>query len=265
VMMIVAGIHRGSEANTTTLAEELIDHLTPHPELLPASMTLYVLPRLNPDGTARITGTDGRTNAHGVDLNRNWPALWVPQWDRSGCRDLAPTTGGSGPAFEPETMSLIPFIAATDIDALISCHSAALGIFPGGLLPERRSLALARALAEVSDYPDPPVDTGCVFAEQLIDWAAGNGIAAVNIDLHNHRNTDLEMNVAVLQAFLNWEGWRLMCTRREAPQATHLRRFPFPRGRGHAAAGLRRLANSASTKAPSPRSPTYGSSPNQPT
>jgi predicted deacylase len=204
--LIVAGIHGGSEANTTTLAEELIDYLTLHPEALPPSITLYVLPQLNPDGATRATGPDGRTNAHGVDLNRNWPALWVPQWDRSGCWDLAPTTGGRGPASEPETMSSIQFIAATDIDALISYHSAALGIFPGGQPPDRRSLALAEALAEVSDYPYPPVDTGCAFTGQLIDWAANNGIAAVDIELHNHRDTDLEVNLAVLQAFLTWEG-----------------------------------------------------------
>ena len=204
--LILAGIHGGSEANTTALAEALVDHLALHPEAVPADITLYVLPRLNPDGAERATGADGRTNANGVDLNRNWPALWVPHWDRSGCWDLAPTTAGSGPASEPETLSLIQFVSAAKVDALISYHSAALGIFPGGQPAESRSLALAEALAAVSDYPYPPVDTGCAFTGQLIDWAADNGIAAVDIELHNHRDTDLELNLSILRAFLDWEG-----------------------------------------------------------
>lgn len=204
--LIVAGIHGGSEANTTALAQELIDYLALHPETMPPDITLYVLPQLNPDGAARATGRDGRTNARGVDLNRNWPALWVPEWNRSGCWDLVPTTAGSGPASEPETLSLIQFIAAAEVDALISYHSAALGIFPGGQPAESRSVALAEALAAVSDYPYPPVDTGCIFTGQLIDWAANNGIAAVDIELHNHRDTDLEINPEILRAFLSWQG-----------------------------------------------------------
>jgi len=204
--LIVAGIHGGSEANTTSLAEEIVDYLALHPEAVPPGITLHVLPLLNPDGAERAIGPDGRTNARGVDLNRNWPALWVPQWDRSGCWGLVPTTGGSGPASEPETMSLIQFIAAAKVEALISYHSAGLGIFAGGQPAESRSLSLAEALAAVSDYPYPPVDTGCAFTGQLIDWAADNGIAAVDIELHNHRDTDLELNLSILRAFLDWEG-----------------------------------------------------------
>jgi len=204
--LIVAGIHGGSEANTTALALELTDFLAAHPESVPQGLSLYILPLLNPDGAARATGPIGRTNAHGVDLNRNWPAVWMPEWDRSGCWSLGPTSAGSSPASEPETMSLIQFIAAAKVEALISYHSAALGIFAGGQPPEAKSLRLAETLAAVSDYPYPPIDTGCAFTGQLIDWAADNGIAAVDIELHNHRDTDLDINLAILRAFLDWEA-----------------------------------------------------------
>jgi predicted deacylase len=204
--LIVAGIHGGSEANTTALALEVTDFIASQPEWVPQGTSLYILPVLNPDGAARATGPQGRTNARGVDLNRNWPALWLPEWDRSGCWNLGPTSAGDGPASEPETMSLIQFIAAAKVEALISYHSAALGIFAGGQPPEAKSLRLAETLAAVSDYPYPPIDTGCVFTGQLIDWAADNGIAAVDIELHNHRDTDLEINLAILRAFLDWEG-----------------------------------------------------------
>jgi predicted deacylase len=203
--LIVAGIHGGSEANTTALAHELIAHLQAHPESVSDALTLYILPELNPDGAARASGPQGRTNARGVDLNRNWPAAWHPAWPRSGCWNLGPTTGGERPASEPETMSLIQFISASGIEALINYHSAALGIFAGGQPPEARSLRLAEELAAVSTYPFPPIDTGCVFTGQLIDWAANNGIAAVDIELHNHRDTDFEENLAILSAFLAWQ------------------------------------------------------------
>lgn len=68
--LIVAGIH-GNEWNTIVLANELIAHLQSHPEIIPADITLYILPNLNPDGEARGHVAEGRTNDHGVDLNRN--------------------------------------------------------------------------------------------------------------------------------------------------------------------------------------------------
>lgn len=203
--LIVAGIHGGSEANTTALAHELIAYLQARPDSVPDGMMLYILPELNPDGAARASGPQGRANARGVDLNRNWPAAWQPAWSRSGCWNLGPTTGGERPASEPETMSLIQFISASGIEALINYHSAALGIFAGGQPPEARSLHLAETLAAVSTYPFPPIDTGCIFTGQLIDWAANNGIAAVDIELHNHRDSDLEENLAILSAFLAWQ------------------------------------------------------------
>jgi hypothetical protein len=205
VRLIVAGIHGGSESNTTALALELIELLSSKPDAVPQGITLYVLPLLNPDGAARATGPEGRTNARGVDLNRNWPSLWRPEWDRSGCWSLLPTSGGAGPASEPETLSLIQFISAVKVEALISYHSAALGIFAGGQPPNPESLRLAESLAGVSDYPYPPIDTGCTFTGQLIDWAADNGIAAVDIELHNHRDTDLDVNLTILRTFLDGE------------------------------------------------------------
>jgi hypothetical protein len=105
-------------------------------------------------------------------------------------------------------MRLIPFIPAAKIEALIGYPRAALDISPGGQPPESRSLSLAEALAEVSGYSCPPLDTGCSFTGQLIDWAADNGIAAVDIELCNHRDTDHDINLAVLRTFLKRESRR---------------------------------------------------------
>jgi murein peptide amidase A len=62
---------------------------------LPPHVHLWLVPAANPDGLAAGT----RQNAHGVDLNRNWPAAWVH-------------TGVSGPRplSEPESRAMAAFI-----------------------------------------------------------------------------------------------------------------------------------------------------------
>jgi hypothetical protein len=65
----------------------------------PAGVQLWLVPEMNPDGTA----ADARQNADGVDLNRNFPY----QWQR-----IADPTYDSGPrpASEPETRAAMALI-----------------------------------------------------------------------------------------------------------------------------------------------------------
>ena len=203
--MIVAGIHGGYEWNTIALADELISHIYAHPNLIPTDVTLYILRNLNPDGDARDHGIEGRVNDHGVDLNRNFPENWAEVWDRDGCWDYAPTTGGPAPVSEPETRALVSFLTLHKIEVLISYHSAALGIFPGGEPWEKDSVRFAQALDEVTSYPFPPLETGCEYTGTLADYAVSLGAAAVDMELTNHRDADFDMNLDVLDVLLNWE------------------------------------------------------------
>jgi len=203
--MIVAGIHGGYEWNTIALADQLILYINDHPAIIPEDVRLYILRNLNPDGDARSHDEYGRTNAHGVDLNRNFPIHWAATWDRRGCFDLTFTTSGPYPASEPETRLLMNFLQANAIEALISYHSAALGIFPGGEPWDEASQRLARAIASVTTYPYPPIDTGCVYSGTLADYAVSLGAAAVEIELSNHVDIDLDQNLKVLEVLLNWQ------------------------------------------------------------
>jgi len=202
--MIVAGIHGGYEWNTIKLAYQLIEQIEQHPELIPPDKTLYILPEFNPDGEARGHGAVGRANDHGVDLNRNFSENWKLDWSRSGCWQLEPISGGEHAFSEPESTALATFLSDHQVDALISYHSAGKGIYPGGRSFHRESNHLASTLASVSTYPYPGLDTGCETTGMLVDYAAGVGIAAVDLELSTHWDTELSTNLAVLQAFLAW-------------------------------------------------------------
>src|SRR4051794_41570600 len=62
---------------------------------LPANLALTIVPTMNPDGEA----LGRRGNAHGVDLNRNFPWGWLPAGARPlTIRGLRP---GAGAPFGP--------------------------------------------------------------------------------------------------------------------------------------------------------------------
>ena len=205
--LVVAGIHGGYEGNTIALANELITYINENPDVIPSNVTLYIIRNMNPDGEARDNGVDGRVNNNGVDLNRNFPSKnWTADWDRDGCWLYRPTTGGKYAGSEPETRSVMSFIRGHKIEAMISYHSAALGVFPGGVPWEEPSKRLAKALSKVTGYVYPPVDTGCVYTGTLADWAVENGVgASVDMELRDHKNTDFEENLKALKVLLNFQ------------------------------------------------------------
>ncbi len=202
--LIVSGIHGGYESNTVQLAWELMAFLGEFPEIVPPQATLYILPVLNPDGLARSRYYEGRFNANQVDLNRNFPADWKAVWPNPGCWGHLPTSGGAAPASEPETQALMDFIDRHRITAVISYHSAANALYPGGIPPDLRSMELARALSAVSDYRYPPPRSSCQLTGTLPDWAAAHGIPAVDVELPDHEGTHLAQNLKVIDRLLSW-------------------------------------------------------------
>ncbi len=65
-VLVVGSIH-GDETGGIAVARAL-------EQLAPRDLDLWIVPDLNPDGVAAGT----RRNAHGVDLNRNFPWHWRP-------------------------------------------------------------------------------------------------------------------------------------------------------------------------------------------
>jgi murein peptide amidase A len=104
VRILVVGSIHGNEAAGMRITRRLIGLGAPK------SAELLVVPTLNPDGLA--AGTRG--NAHGVDLNRNFPFDWRPL---SGGE-----YSGPGPLSEPESRAAHRFILRTKPDVTIWLH-----------------------------------------------------------------------------------------------------------------------------------------------
>jgi predicted deacylase len=207
--MIIAGIHGGDEHNTIALADALIEHLGQHPDLVPKGFTLYILRALNPDGDAAGRNPEDRLNANGVDLNRNFDTNWKSDWRSDGCASL-PGTAGAAPGTEPETKAVKEFLRGRKIEALINYHSAGLGVFPSGEPAHPDSVRLAQAIAAISHYAYPPMDTGCEYTGTLVDWAANSGIpAAVDLELNSPTDTEFEDNLKVLELLLSFDVQRV--------------------------------------------------------
>jgi protein MpaA len=116
-VLLMGGMH-GDEYGAP-VADAFVSFLRTSPTAVPAGTELDVLACANPDGRV----ADRRTNAHNVDLNRNFPAS---NW--STTPGLSGASPGSEPESEAETVVLVGLMEAQRYDRVISLHSA------GGLL-----------------------------------------------------------------------------------------------------------------------------------
>ena len=105
---------------------------------------LLFIPCLNPDGLQNNT----RTNANGVDLNRNFPTL---NWgeDTSGAGDNSSDYyGGSSAASEIETQFLIDTIKKYSPSLIITLHSPYKVVNYDGPAEE-----IAQKISKIINYP----------------------------------------------------------------------------------------------------------------
>jgi len=123
-LLVIGGIH-GSEPAGAILARQLCDHLAANPELL-EGRRVVVVPEANPDGLA----AGRRTNAHDVDLNRNFPAGNFAPGPQSGPKSLS----------EPETRFLVDRIRLYHPARILTLHQPMTCVDYDG---PARSLALA--------------------------------------------------------------------------------------------------------------------------
>jgi protein MpaA len=131
-ILMLASIH-GDEHVGTLLLEMLGDYLRAHPDLL-ANRRVLLVPEVNPDGVVH----QQRRNAHGIDLNRNFPARnWSEKLDH-----------GAKPLSEPESRAVRDLIVAYHPTRILSLHQPLNCMDYDG--PAK---VLAEAMAAVCDLP----------------------------------------------------------------------------------------------------------------
>jgi protein MpaA len=103
--ILVIGVIHGNEQAGLAITSALRRRPVPN------GVQLWVLPELNPDGVA----ADTRQNAHGVDLNRNFPYRW--QYSSDPTFDSGPR-----PASEPETRAAMRLVQRIRPAVTITYH-----------------------------------------------------------------------------------------------------------------------------------------------
>ena len=113
VRVYVIGSIHGDEPESLRALDAMIESLEGRIGELSASVR--IVRDANPDGTA----AGRRTNARGVDLNRNWPAS----------NHTAHARYGDAPLSEPETAAVHRDLTAFDPHLILALHSAGSGPF----------------------------------------------------------------------------------------------------------------------------------------
>lgn len=149
--VLVIGVIHGDEQAGLDIVARLADRP------LPAGVDLYLVDSMNPDGVA----ANVRSNANGVDLNRNFPFNWgliaePGNWEYSG----------PSAASEPETQAMVTFITELQPDIVIWYHQDAYMIAPA----DGREGVIRSRYAELTALPMESVSGG-TYTGVAATWA----------------------------------------------------------------------------------------------
>ena len=212
-IVLVGGMHGGYEWNTISLAYDLFDYFVAHPELIPQTITMHIIPSANPDGQYAATGKEGRFsvsdvyidtvpgrfNGRAVDLNRNWDCSWQPTATWRG-NEVSP---GAAPFSEPETSALRAYLTTLDPAVVVFYHSAANGVFAAGCPDVHQpSMDLAAIYGSASGYPIYERFFHYEVNGDASDYLSTLNIPSFSVELITHEGLDWQMNLNGVKALL---------------------------------------------------------------
>jgi murein peptide amidase A len=171
--MVIGSMH-GDERAGTRVVRRL------RSAALAAGVDLWLLPTMNPDGAA----AGRRTNAHGVDLNRNFPRHWAAA-DQGTVK-----WSGPAPASEPETESVMTLLRRVQPRTLVVFHQPLFGVDSY----RAKSMTLVRRLSRELDLPVRSFDCGGACHGTLTDW-------------HNARLPGRAVTVELGRTAGDWRLW----------------------------------------------------------
>lgn len=197
-LLVVGGIHGSYSANTTKVAQEAVEWLKANPTVIPAGVSVTVIPNVNPDGLVK---PNMRFNANNVDLNRNFDCDWAAtsMWQNKK------VSGGTAAFSEPEAKSVQNFVETYKPAASVVFFSSEGEVYPSGcgeVLPA--SQTLASLYASSSGYHANTTDfSHYKITGDMVNWMAKMNIPAISVLLSNHTDTEWAKNEKGLTAVLN--------------------------------------------------------------
>ncbi|MDX1991687.1 MAG: M14 family zinc carboxypeptidase [bacterium] len=199
-LMLVGGIHGGWEANTSQLVGELMAFFEANPGYIFPGVRLILIPTLNPDGLVLGRTLEGRFNANGVDLNRNWGCGWQAE---AVFRET-PVNPGTAPFSEPESVALAAYILQVRPSVVLFYHSAASGIFAGDCETGNISQPMSAIYGQASGYTFGAEFTSYPVTGTASTWVDGLGIPSADVELATTSATDFEQNLRGVMALQCW-------------------------------------------------------------
>ncbi len=220
-ILFVGGIHGGYEWNSTLLAYDFIDYFTENPDSVPENVTLKIIPSANPDGLFKVVGKngrflvsdvsfsknileEGRLNANGVDLNRNFDCNWQPEskWKSNV------VSAGTESFSEPETETIKNFVEDLDPKAVVFWHSQANAVYASecneGPLPE--TIKIMNEYSSASGYKAVPSFDAYEITGDAEGWLASIGVPAITVELETRESIDWEKNLFGVKGILKYFG-----------------------------------------------------------
>jgi hypothetical protein len=191
-IIYVGGTH-GNEKSSSYTLNSWVDYLEANYERIPAHRTIIVIPNLNPDGFA----SSRRTNAHNVDLNRNFPTDDWKQNVTMPDKSFLVNGGGTSPLSEPESIALANYISSQSPRLVLTYHATAGVVMPNDA---GDSVALAKLYDSKSNlYFEDSSQTGAIFEYDTTgafeDWAGNKqGIAGLLIELWTMSSNEFNRN-----------------------------------------------------------------------
>src|SRR5690606_13313311 len=192
-VLLVGGMHTGSEIVSTELALAVAERLWTGGIEVPSQLRVCLLPAVNPDGVE----SGGHRNANDVDLNRNWPAAdWRPLAYHP---DGGIVSGGRGPLSEPETRALYDYVSETRPAVVIVWHCCA-PVVEASASP--RAVMLAKRYAAASGHQYIDHWTAYDITGEFIDSMDRLGIPAIDVEIDRPDDIALDRHQAGLVAVL---------------------------------------------------------------
>ena len=221
-ILFIGGIHGGYAPNTSLVAYDLIDYLEESTDAnadFLETVVVTVIPTLNPDGLAKVTGKSGRFssndvntnptvqvagrfNNNEVDLNRNFDCGWQSQ----GTWQNRTVSGGSTPFSEAESAALRNYVSKYAPDAVVAYYAAAGGVFASTCSPtvSEETKDITNVYANAAGYQASEEFDFYEVTGDMVNWFARQGTPAISVLLTDRSNPEWSKNKAGIDALIEY-------------------------------------------------------------